>query len=276
MDQHEDNQSALMPVLPPRATGRTSWQVFVTSLQAFILRELKNRFGRSRLGYFWALAEPAATVAVLTVIHGGIAGFDSTIYQENSVIFFVFGAVPYFIFANSLTQAQGVCASQKGLFNYRQIKPIDIIVARCLVDVLMMAGVMVLFLLAWYWLGLQMPQIRPLELLTALFSLFLLGSSLGLVFEVFGTVYQDLRKVYSIMTRPLFFISGVFFTMHMLPSGLLAVLSFNPVLHGVDLARDAVLVGYTSPASWAYVWGSILLLQFIGLAAYRRYLYQLI
>ncbi|MEW6167434.1 MAG: ABC transporter permease [Pseudomonadota bacterium] len=266
----------LIPALPPRRVGRSSWLVFLTSVRAFLLRELKAQYGRARLGYFWALAEPAATVAILTALHASVAGGDAVIYQESPIVFFVFGAVPYFLFSNSLSQTQGVCLSQRGLFNYRQIKPIDIMLARSMIDALMMTGVMLVFLLGWYWLGLQMPKIRMLELACALFSLFVLGLSLGLVFEVFGTVFSDLRKIFSIVTRPLFFVSGAFFTMDMLPWGLAQVLYLNPVLHGVDLARDAVLANYTSPASWLYLWSCILLLQFIGLAAYRRYLYQLI
>lgn len=269
-------QPALIPALPPRRVGRSRLQVFLTALHAFLLRELKNQFGRSRLGYFWALAEPAAAVAIFTALHAVIRGGHSRIYQEDPIIFFVFGVVPYFVFSNALSQTQGVCASQKGLFNYRQIKPIDIMLARAMIDALMISGVLLIFLLGWSWFGLPFPRIHPLELVMAMFSLFVLGLSMGMVFEVFGTVFPDTRKIFSIVTRPLFFISGVFFSIGMLPPDLRQVLIWNPVLHGIDLARDAVLQGYVSPASWAYLWLCILSLQFLGLAAYRRYQFQLI
>lgn len=271
----EPTRAPLIPPLPPQRLGRSSLDVFLTSVHAFLLRELKDQYGRSRLGYFWALTEPAATVAILVALHASVAGPGAVIYQVSPIVFFVFGAVPYFLFSNSLSQTQGVCLSQRGLFNYRQVKPIDIMLARSIIDALMMSAVMLAFLAGWWWLGQRMPDIRVLELLLALSSLFVLGMSLGLVFEVFGTVFSDLRRIFSIATRPLFFISGAFFTMGMLPSGLGQALYFNPILHGVDLARAAVVIGYESPASWAYLWGSILVLQFIGLAAYRRYLYQL-
>lgn len=276
MKDSADSNARLIPALPPRPLGRSSWQVFLGSLQAFLLREMMNQFGRSRLGYFWALAEPAATVAILTGLHAVIRGGHKSLYGEDPIVFFVFGAVPYFIYANSMGSAQGVCTSQKGLFNYRQIKPIDVMLARAMIDGLMMLGVALVFLVGWWWFGNGIPIYKPLELLAALFSLFALGLSVGLVFEVFGTIFPDLRKVFSMLTRPMFFISGVFFTIDMVPSGMRDVLYWNPVLQGVDLARDAVLSGYTSPASWAYLWGIILLIQFIGLSAYRRYLFRLI
>ena len=262
--------------LPPRRRGRSSLEVFLTSLQAFLLRELKNQFGRMRLGYFWALAEPAAMVAVLTVLHAGIRGKHASIYGESPVIFFVFGAVPYFLFANCVNRAQGVCDSLKGLFNYRQIKPIDVILARCLIDALMMAGVGALFIVGWLWMGRSIHIEDPLRLMVSLFALFALGTGLGLVFEVFGTVYSDLKRIFGIVMRPMLFVSGLFFTIDMIPAEYRHLLIWNPVLHAVDLVRDAVLLGYQSPASFAFVWAVIGGLWFVGLGGYRHYLYRLI
>ena len=62
----------------------------------------------------------------------------------------------------------------------------------------------------------------------------------------------------------------------MIPVEYRGLLIWNPVLHAVDFTRDAVLVGYSSPGSVAYLVLSIGILLFVGLAAYRRYLFQLI
>ncbi|MES0875417.1 ABC transporter permease [Sinimarinibacterium thermocellulolyticum] len=262
--------------LPPRRRGRSSLEVFLTSLQAFMLRELKNQFGRMRLGYFWAFAEPAAMVALLTVLHAGIRGGHASIYGESPVIFFVFGAVPYFLFSNCVSRAQGVCESLKGLFNYRQIKPIDVILARCLIDAILMSGVGLLFVAGWAWSGREIHVEDPLRLVAGLFSLFALGTALGLAFEVFGTVFIDLKRIFGLIMRPMLFISGLFFTIDMVPPEYRAFLLWNPVLHVVDQVRDAVLPGYVSPGSFAFVWAVIGLLLFIGLGGYRRFLYRLI
>jgi capsular polysaccharide transport system permease protein len=263
-------------MLEKRMQGRSSLEIFSTSVHAFLLREMKNQYGRFRLGYFWAFVEPGAIVAVLTVLHAGLMGAGQTIYGEHPVVFFVFGAVPFFLFANCVTRAQGVCESHKGLFNYRQIRPVDVILARCLIDALLMIGVLLTFLLGWLWLGHQLHIEDPLRLLVALGSLLVLGMSLGLVFEVLGTVFNDLKRIFNIAMRPLFFISGLFFTMEMVPEAQRALLAWNPVLHCVDHARDAVLPGYESPGSLAYVWICNAVLLFTGLASYRRYQYQLL
>jgi capsular polysaccharide transport system permease protein len=266
----------LRPQLPNHVRGRSSLEVFLTSVHAFLLREMKNQYGRFRMGYFWALVEPGAMVAVLTILHAGLRGASTPIYGGHPVIFFVFGAVPFFLFANCVARVQGVCESHKGLFNYRQIKPIDVMLARCMIDALLMLGVLLVFLAGWLWAGYPVRIGDPLLLAAALGSLFALGLSLGLVFEVLGTVFNDLKRTFNIAMRPLFFISGLFFTIDMVPETYRPLLVWNPVLHCVDLARDAVLAGYESPASLGYVWICVAVLLFTGLASYRRYLYQLI
>ncbi|WP_043768038.1 ABC transporter permease [Algiphilus aromaticivorans] len=274
----EDPQSEHQgPVTGPAIRReRSSAHVFFVSVWAFLLREMKNQFGQSRLGYFWAVAEPGAVVAILTTLHAFIRGNHATLYGENPVVFFVFGAVPYFLFMNSVTNAQGVCSSHKGLFNYRQVKPIDVILARCLIEALTMTGVGILFLVGWWWIGKDLELDSALGLAAAMFALFLLGTSTGLAFEVFGTIFPDMKRIFGVIMRPMFFISGLFFTIDMIPVEYRAYLVWNPVLHGVDFARDAVLVGYTSPGSVVYLVGTIAVLLFVSLSAYRRYLFQLI
>lgn len=256
--------------------GRSSFEVFVTSLHAFLLREMKNQYGRFRLGYFWAFVEPGATVAVLTLMHSGLNGPGASIYGEHPIVFFVFGAVPFFLFANCVARAQGIFESHKGLFNYRQIKPIDVILARCIIDSVMMLGVLLSFVAGWLWAGHELHIDDPLRLLAALGSLFVLGLSLGMTFEVLGTVFGDLKRIFNIAMRPLFIISGLFFTIDSIPEAHRALFTWNPILHCIDVARDAVLPGYESPGSLAYAWICIATLLFTALASYRRYLYQLL
>mgnify|MGYP000285951660 CR=1 FL=1 len=276
MPEAESAAQPLIPALPPRVQGRSHLRVFLTALHAFLLRELKQQFGRSRLGYFWAVAEPAATVAVLTLIHAGIRGGEAQIYGAHPIVFFVFGAVPFFTYFHCVNRCQNVCGSHKGLFNYRQIKPVDIMLARAIIEALSMLTVGVLFVIGWLWLGHDFSLPDPLVLLAAMLALFALGLAVGLIFEVFGTVYPDLRRVFTIAMRPMIFISGLFFTIEMIPPQHRHLLTWNPVLHAVDFAREGVLAGYDSPASGSYLLLCILGLLLVAFSAYRRFMYRLI
>ncbi|MDP9142588.1 MAG: ABC transporter permease, partial [Pseudomonadota bacterium] len=185
-------------------------------------------------------------------------------------------AVAYFLFSHCVSRMQGAASSQRGLFNYRQIKPIDIILARTLTEAVMMLVVAGVFVLGWIWFGQPMRIQDPLMMFAALLLLYVLGVALGLIFEVYGTVFPDMRRIFGMAMRPMLFISGLFFSMEMVPHVYRPLLFWNPVLHAVDLVRDAVIHGYTSPGSLLYVCCCALVLLFFGLSAYRRYLYRLI
>jgi capsular polysaccharide transport system permease protein len=54
--------------------------------------------------------------------------------------------------------------------------------------------------------------------------------------------------------RPLFWVSGLFFTVEEVPQAAQAALLFNPVLHTVELVREGWFASYESPgASVSYV-----------------------
>ena len=47
---------------------RNSWQIQRAVFLALFIRELKTRFGKYRLGFFWAMIEPIVHILVLTIL----------------------------------------------------------------------------------------------------------------------------------------------------------------------------------------------------------------
>ena len=47
---------------------RSQLKVLADSVFALTMREVKTRFGKNRLGYFWAVAEPCAQALILSLI----------------------------------------------------------------------------------------------------------------------------------------------------------------------------------------------------------------
>jgi capsular polysaccharide transport system permease protein len=237
---------------------------------------MQQQYGRFRTGYFWAVLEPAATVAVLTAIHAGIRGEGAAIYGEDPILFFVFGAIPFFLFFGVVNRTQTAFQGANGLYSFRQIKPIDLFLARAIIESITLLAVGLLFVLLWTWIGRELPVRDPLKLVRALGLLFFIGLGIGLTYGVYGAIFSDLQRVFGITMRPMFFISGLFFTMEMVPLRYRYLVDWNPVLHAIDVARDAALPAYQSPASEAYVLFCAGCFLLLGLAAYRRHLSQLV
>jgi len=263
-----------LPSFPP-PKQRSSLEIFRNSLWSFILREINSRFGSTRLGYFWGLLDPAMTVAVFVVLHALLRGNHKSIYGESPIAFFTYGCVAFFAFMHTLTAQSGKLNSSKGLFNYRQIRPIDVLLANALIEFGLMAIVFGLFVMFSALLGVPLRIENVAGMLLTGVGVFLLGFALGLCFEVGATIVPDLRRVFAMTMRPLFFLSGTFYTIEMIPLKYRIYLLWNPVLHLVDLMRGAAMTGYDSPGSWSYAAACTAVLLFIGLATYRRHMHHM-
>lgn len=260
----------------PRAAPRTSFRIFLTSLWAFMLREIKNRYSGFHLGYVWAILDPAIGVGFLVLMRGVIRGSHDPILSESPVIFFVWGVVPYFMFSHTVSASAGTFGGSRGLFNYRQIRPLDIVIAKGLIEWLLLGMTLLLFLAGWSWFGQPLHISEPLAVLFYLVLLLLLGLVLGFLFEIFSTVFPDLRRVFSLIMRPMMLLSGLFYTIDMIPQQWQPYLLWNPILHLVDLVRGAAMLNYESPGDVGYAVTCIGVIGIVALSAYRRYMHHLI
>lgn len=113
-------------------------------LHALVMRELRTRFGRYRLGYFSAVPEPIAHVLLLSFVfslrgRGDMAGIELP-------VLIITGIVPFILFRTMITRCMSAAEANSGLFGYRQVKPLDAALARLVLECLIHACVLALLL----------------------------------------------------------------------------------------------------------------------------------
>lgn len=265
-------------ILPqfPRRQARSSLLIFGTSLAAFFRREIKSRFGTFRTGYLWAFLEPVIAVVVMVFIFRGIRGrFDGTLYGEDAIFFFALGVLPYFMFSSALQRAVGAISSGRGLYGFRQVKPIDVVLVRVFLEFFIYGIVSGLFLVLSWWFGYSFTIDRPLLFLGTLATIFWLAFSIGLLFDVITSIYDKFRNVVGVVNRVLFITSGVFYSIDVLPEVIRQYVIWNPLLHAIDRIRESCMEGYPGMGSSTYLIGFTIVSLFLSLAMYRRFLYRL-
>jgi len=230
---------------------------------------MKTRFGSKRQGYFWAVLEPAAIIIVFwamfgLAMRGGLSGVDYP-------MFLLTGMLPYHLFANIVTKSMAAFEANRGLFNYRQVKPFDTLVCRCLVECVVYLIVFIILALAGMALGFEAAIHDFLGLALFLLLLVWFSFSFGLVCAVIGTFSENFKKIIGIMMRPLFFTSGIFFTVSMVPEKYRWILLLNPLLHFLELIRVYYFENFQSPeASFLYIIVWILGCSYAGLWLYTH------
>lgn len=267
-----------LPPLPP-PPQRNSLRIFADSFTALFLRQMKLRYGSQRFGYFLAIAEPLFYMALLRgsrMLAGRGGGkFGGEEGGVDGFYYHSIGVISFFIFIRVFNSCMGSISAAKGVFSYRQVRPIDAVLVAAAIELMMMLALKFVIVFVLLWIGRPVEADNLLGFFAAIGLLFSLALGLGLWADVYITKNQEIRRFVDMMNRPLLFLSGAFFTMEQIPDLIAPYIIWNPILHGVDLARGEMLSAYDSPGSWVYIGLWTLFSLWIGFVAYRKHLSHL-
>jgi capsular polysaccharide transport system permease protein len=148
--------------------------------------------------------------------------------------------------------------SNRALFAYRQVKPVDPVLARVLVEGMLKTMLFILLLAGAWLLGYEILPCDPLGAIFVWVSIWLLGIGVGLVASVGAALAEEVGKMVRIILFPLYFLSGVIIPLQAKPQYVQEMLLYNPVVHGLELLRGSFFEGYHKLAGvdllYLYYW----------------------
>lgn len=246
-----------------------SWAAFRT-VSALMLREMSTRYGRSPGGYLWALLEPVGAIAVMAIGFGLM--FQTPALGSDFLLFYATGYMPFSVYqAISNVTARSVAFS-KPLLMYPAVTWMDAILARFLLNTL--TSFLVSIVIFWGVLALSETN-TILDLPTIVLAMSLsasLGLGLGAMNCYLGMRIEVWDIAWSIISRPLFIVSGVFFIYEGVPRAAQDVLYYLPWMHISGLMRSGFYPTYRPDyVSVAYVLLWSMLPLCFSLMLLRRY-----
>jgi len=235
---------------------------------SLILRETRATFGTSHLGYLWAIITPVASIILLTVIFSFAARHPP--FGTSLALFFATGIIILQLVLRLSESLMTAIEANRALLAYPPIKRTDVLIARALLITLTYLVIAFIIFGSFVALGFASLPARPDHILLAFAAASLLGFGLGLINAILVNHWDSWRRIAPILTKPLFFISGVFFVPDYLPPQIIEWLQWNPVLHAIEWIRQGYYSGYHSQVlNKTYLLSAALFLVFIGLAAER-------
>lgn len=250
---------------------RTPSQVMRAVLYALLIREALRRLFASRAAWAWLIAEPLFHAAYLTVIYTSIR--VRSVGGIDLVIWLLAGLMGFFFFRRTASQVSEALNANRGLFYYRQVKPLDTFVSRALLEGALMVVLTAAIFSGAGLLGHAFSPEAPLTVLLAFFCAWITGFSWGVVEAVLSDIVPELSNVIDLASRPLFLISGVMFPLSLLPPVLRDGLMLNPLAHLLEQLRLGIASHYHAvpEANLAYPYACALVLLFTGLLLLRRF-----
>ncbi len=224
-------------------------------VHALILRETRTRFGQNRLGYLWAVLEPVLFVATFAVVYQVLG--RSAPGRMPIIPFLTTGFMPFLLFREASGRALHAIDANRGLLFYPQVRPLDLIAARSALEIATNTAAFTLIFIVYSAYTGTFEVSDPLQVFVGVSLAAGLGASLGLVLCAASVFSNTVERLYGPLIRPLFWFSGLMYPTGQLPATYRNTLTYNPIVHCVEITRSGYFRGYqayhvgvTYPLMW--------------------------
>ena len=238
-----------------------------------VRRELRQKYKGSVLGVLWYLVNPLVLMALYGVMLGPLL---KAVNYPDYPVFILAGLLVWLFFSQSVLSAAGALIEQSSLVSKvrfpRETVPAAVVVVQlvpffAMLVVLVPVAVIVRGNASW-----SLLELVPLVVCLVAFTL-----GLALLVSVLHAFYRDVQPVLNTAFLPLFFVSGILFSLQKLPGlhshhWLEPLLRWvNPVAPFVAAWQNVVYFGRSPGAAvFLYVVGAALVSLVLGVWAFRR------
>ena len=243
-------------------------------IKALLFREILAQYGTTKIGYLWAIILPISQTLVMSLIFWSIGRGDKFGSDFGSITLFIAtGFLPLNLFTNISIQIMQSNSANAALFGYPLVLPFDAMISRLILSSITTLLSFIATLLMLFQLGFWPPEVdSALQVLGAVLACSLLGFGVGLINAYLVLFFPSYPNIYSIITRPLMFMSGVFYLASdpVIPSSILNILYYNPLLHCTEWLRSGFYNGWDSKfTDFKYLTTVIVITLFLGLLTQR-------
>ena len=219
---------------PPRFSDQAAmrWRV----IYAIILRDIRTRFGHSRMGYIWALIEPISHLCTLGVVFFALNHSPAPV-GDSLFLFYITGLVPFLMFSHVSHDVMGATAANAVMLQLPIVKRTDVMVAQALRQLATELCVAIIIFSIAELAGFQAVPVDPMTAMAAIGMLWLLAVGIGAFNLVICEMYPPYDTFYQSLVRLLYFTSGIYYTPIRMPEWVRDYLEWNPILQGVEYFR---------------------------------------
>lgn len=217
---------------------RNSLAVQVRVIHALMIRELITRFGRENIGFLWIMAEPLLFAGLVGALWHFTKG--STEHGVGVIAFVATGYIPITLFRHGVSRSVAVFTVNQSLLYHRQIKIVDFILARFIIEFL--GGMMAYVFMAVVLIGFdEFPVPSNIGLLIAGWLLYAsFCFSLCLIIAPLSEVSDAMEKFIPVTTYIMIPFSGLFYMVSWVTPAAREFLLLSPFVNGMEMMRKGI------------------------------------
>jgi ABC-2 type transport system permease protein/lipopolysaccharide transport system permease protein len=206
-------------------------------VQNMVVQDLRVRYQRSMLGFFWTLLNPILMMATLTLVFSQLFG----IKQEDYALYLFAGMVPWNFLSGSLNDCAFCIIFNESLIRKIYLPKLIFPLSKVLINLTTFILSMAALFLLMEPLGarLSLPMLL-LPAVIALFFAFVLG--LGLIVATTNTFFRDCGHLVTVFLQAWYFATPIIYKKSLMPD---AQWRFwlNPAYPFIQLFQDIIKDG---------------------------------
>lgn len=258
----------------PRQPGRATefaakaarfWRVVF----AVMLQDMRTRFAGGYLGFLIAVGWPLANLVMLLVVRMLIAIVAPI--GDSPAIFYGTGLLPYILCFYPGRMMNIVMYQNRAMLALPEITPMNLIIARALLEILIAVLVTVIFFAGLALYGIDFMPTDPVVAAEAIAVAIFLGIGIGVFNVVFGTLMgQFYQMAYILIMVGLLTASGAYIPLIYASDKIKRWLEWNPLYQVVNWLRSAYYMDNTMiEIDRLYLIGVASIFLLLGLAGER-------
>lgn len=254
--------------LPPsRPRPASHVDVYLQVLNALILRDMRSRFGGNYWGYLVQVLWPCVHLGIL-VGAMQFRGVKSPM-GDSTMLFVATGALPALAFQYISREVMKGYLIHKSLTYFPQVKRVDTVVARIIVEIVSSFMGLCLVCLVLLSFGVDPIPVDAFTAITGYLAAISIGIGVGTINVGIVSIFPGWVLGYVLVTITIYFTSGVYFLPCYMPQEIYYYMKWNPITQIIEWVRLGYDPSLPVQIDYLYIFGWIFGSLTVGLLLER-------
>ncbi|WP_407844382.1 ABC transporter permease [Desulfovibrio falkowii] len=215
-----------------------AFEHYIDLMREFTARDLKLKYRRSILGYFWSILNPLLMMTILTFVFSNFFRFAI----ENYPLYVICGQILWSFFNECCARSMGVIAGNGMLIRKicipLSVFPISSAVSSLITMFFNLLCVIIVMLVtgANFYLTIFLFFIP-------VFLLFIFSCGFSLALSALALKYKDVNHLFSVVLLAWMYASAIFYPLEIVPEYVRDFILYNPIYIYIDFFRGLVIYG---------------------------------
>ena len=241
--------------------GQYTADKFVSLFGELVKRDLRLKYRRSFLGYFWSLLNPLMTMTVMMIVFSYMFRFEI----ENYPLYLICGQTMFNFFNESTNMSMHAIIGNGALLKKIYVPKYVFPIARVLSCFATMSFSLVAILIVMVFTRVRF-HFTILLFWVPMLYLLLFCCGVGLVLSALAVRFRDVIHLYGVLTMLWMYATPVFYPIESVPPQVAQFIRLNPLYVFITLFRELLLYGRV-PGAGLWLAGAGMALLAFGLGA---------